>query len=359
MKKLFLVLFLSTAFLACKDQNTDKEDYDRAPMLENIADNLIIPSYARLEADLNNLKRTIDSLNTNMNQMWLDSAKYFWLESYKSWQLCKVYEIGPASDIALRSSMNTFPTDTALIESNISSGNYTLGSVGNIQAIGFPALDYLFYADSDINLLNRISGSPNFRQYLTDLVDKMIQDLAYVNTQWTSSYRNSFVASTGTASGSSTNNLYNEMVYDLELIKNAKYGIPLGKDILDVPRPTYVEAYYSGYSNLLARENMMSIENLFLGRDLNGANGPGFDDYLDFCEAKRGSEDLSVVIKNQFSTLETEMIALPDPLSDALSTNYAQVDDLYFSIKTQVLYMKTDMSSALGLIIEFFDNDGD
>ena len=143
------------------------------------------------------------------------------------------------------------------------------------------------------------------------------------------------------------------------MIKNAKYGIPLGKDILDVARPTYVEALYSGISNHLARENMTSIEDVFLGRDLDGNDGVGFDDYLDFVGAKRGAEDLSLVIKNQFANLETEMMSLPDPLSNALSTNYSQIDNLYFSIRTQVLYMKTDMSSALGLLIEFDSNDGD
>ncbi len=360
MKNLVFGITISAfAFLSCKDPDTSKEDYNRAPMLENIADNIIIPNYEALQNQLGSFQASIDSLNTNMNQQWLDSVKTNWLEACKKWQHCKVFEFGPASDIALRTSMNTFPTDTALIESNISSGSYTLGAVGNIQAIGFPAFDYLLYADSDANTLNRVMNSPNFRQYLVDLADKMLTDVNFVTSQWNTSYRNSFIASTGTASGSSTNDLYNEMVYDLELIKNAKYGIPLGKDILDVPRPTYVEAYYSGYSNTFALENMHSIENVFLGRSIAGTDGIGFDDYLDYCEAKRGSQDLSVVIKNQFNTINTELTALPNPLSDALLSNYAQINDVYFSIKDQVLYMKTDMSSALGLIIEYFDNDGD
>ncbi|MCB0477402.1 MAG: imelysin family protein [Crocinitomicaceae bacterium] len=359
MNKLISTILIALFLFSCKENNKDVQDYDRVPMLTNIADNIIIPNYEAMATDLNQLKASLDSLNANMTQTWLDSVKFYWYQSYSQWQYCKVFEIGPASDYALRSSMNTFPTDTSLIESNISNGSYTLGSLGNIQAIGFPALDYLLYADSDADILNRIATSANFRQYLADVVEKMATDVNLVLTQWTTSYRNSFVASTGSASGSSTNNLYNALIFDLELIKNAKYGIPLGKDILDVARPTYVEALYSGISNHLARENMTSIEDVFLGRDLDGNDGVGFDDYLDFVGAKRGAEDLSLVIKNQFANLETEMMSLPDPLSNALSTNYSQIDNLYFSIRTQVLYMKTDMSSALGLLIEFDSNDGD
>ena len=360
MKHLIIAISLITiALLSCKDPANDQEDYDRAPMLENIADNLIIPNYEQLQSDINELKATIDLLNSNPTQLLLDSVRIDWLQTYKQWQHCKTFEVGPASDLALRTSMNTYPTDTALIESNITSGSYTLGSIGNIQAIGFPAFDYLLYERNDADILNRITNSANFRQYLVDLAEKMQTDVDFVVMQWNNSFRNSFVASTGTASGSSTNDLYNEMVYDLELIKNAKYGIPLGKDILDIARPTYVEAYYSGYSNDLAIENMEAIENVFLGRGIDGTNGPGFDDYLNHVEAKRGSEDLSDVITNQFSLLYADMAVLPNPLSDGLQNNYAQINDFYFEMKTQVLYMKTDMSSALGLIIEYFDNDGD
>jgi predicted lipoprotein len=362
MKVLFksmVLLFAVVLITACKDPQTNKEDFDRSPMLINLADNIIIPNYQDLQTKLVDFSAKISALNLNPNATTLADARSSWLEACKQWQHCKVFELGPAASIALRNSMNAYPVDTALINSNISSGNYTLGAVSNITAIGFQAYDYLLYDGTDADVINRISNSANYKQYLVDLVVKMQTDIDYVTNEWTNSYRSTFVSSTGSASGSSTNDLYNEMTFDLELIKNAKFGIPLGKDILDVARPTYVEAYYSEESMTLAIENMKSIENVFLGKSMSGTDGVGFDEYLDHCEAKRGSEYLSTVIKNQFTILYADMAAIPNPLSGALVSNYSQVNDLFFTIKTQVLYIKTDMSSALGLIIEFVDNDGD
>lgn len=359
LKNSLLFIFFATIIGACKDPKTDKEDYNRTPMLTNIADNLIIPNYQDLQTKLADLITKVNTLNSSTTQLNLDATRLSWVDAYKQWQHCKVYEIGPAANVALRNSMNTYPVDTSLVNNNIISGTYTLGTIGNIQAIGFPALDYLLYFGSDANILTKISSTPNVQQYLLDLVTKMKTDVDFVTSEWTNSYRNTFIASSGSSTGSSTSNLYNELAFDLELIKNAKYGIPLGKDILDIPRPTYVEAYFSGFSNALAIENMKSIENLFLGRSMAGVNGEGFKEYCDFVEAKRGAEDLSTVINNQFGVLFNDLGLLPNPLSSALNTNYSQVNDIYFQIKTQVLYIKTDMSSALGLLIEYFDNDGD
>lgn len=357
---LFLLVFLAgLALSSCKDPNQIQDNFDRESMVINFADNIILPNYSRLQSSLADFEASIDLLNANPSQILLDSTRAKWLRACIDWQHCKVFELGPASDIAFRNSMNTYPVDTALIMSNINSGSYNLGTIGNIQAIGFQAYDFLLFYGNDADILNTISTSANFRQYLVDLADKMTTDLNYVIDAWNNTYRASYIASTGKASGSSTNDTYNEFVYDLELIKNAKFGFPLGKDILDVPRPHFVEAYFSGESMTLAIENMKANENLFLGRSRLGVDGIGFDDYLDYMDAKRGSEDLEVVIKNQYASLITDMAAIPNPLSDALQTNYSQVNDLYFEIKNQVLYTKTDMSSALGLIIEFFDNDGD
>jgi len=352
-------VLISLSIGACKKPGTDKEDYNRTPMLTNIADNLIIPNYQDLQTKLTDLSSKINTLNLNATQINLDAARVSWFDAYKQWQHCKVYEVGPHANVALRNSMNTYPSDTVLINNNIISGSYTLGAIGNIQAIGFPALDYLLYFGTDANILSNIANTPNLQQYLTDLVAKMNTDVNFVSSEWTTSYRSTFIGANGTATGSSVNNLFNQLAFDLELIKNAKYGIPLGKDILDIPRPTYVEAYFSGYSNDLAIENMKSLENLFLGRSMAGVDGDGFAEYCDFVEAKRGAEDLSVVINNQFALLLTDLGALPNPLSSALNTDYNQINNVYFAVKTQVLYIKTDMSSALGLLIEYFDNDGD
>ena len=74
----------------------------------------------------------------------------------------------------------------------------------------------------------------------------MVNELSNVRSSWTS-YKGTFVASTGTETTSAFSLLINEFNKDYELSKNAKLGIPLGKQSLGIQLPEYIEARYSGY----------------------------------------------------------------------------------------------------------------
>ncbi len=150
MKKRFLyqILGFSFALIAFSCENGTKQDdvnFDRKAMLENIASNIIVPNYAQLKSDMASLKQSANVFVATPSEVNLNSLKESWYKAYQSWQGCAPFEFGPAMDVSLKSSLNTYPTTTSTIESNISSGNYNLNSVSNLSAIGFPAIEYLLY----------------------------------------------------------------------------------------------------------------------------------------------------------------------------------------------------------------------
>ena len=88
-------------------------------------------------------------------------------------------------------------------------------------------------------------------------------------------------------------------------------------------------------------------------------NNLGLDDYMDFTNAQQGGSLLSDVIDNQFAEIITALNGLNDPLSNEVVVNNAQGLQAYDKLQQLVPLIKVDMTSALGVLITYQDNDGD
>jgi len=371
MKKI-LGLFLITAVLfSCKkDKNADDQfvdNFDRATLLNNVGNNIIIPNYLILKQSGDSLYDFTLNFVTSPDVASLTVLRNHFLETYKDWMHCSMFEFGPAATDLLRGSVNTFPCDTTQIQSNIVSGTWDFMQAVNIDAIGFPAVDFLLFGNglSDAQLIDLYTTdlqAANRKNYLTDVVNDLRNRVNTVYQAWIPSggnYIASFVASTGTDVGSSLGYLVNQLNYDYEILKNPRIGIPLGKMTLDIPLPEKCEGVYGAYSLVLAMEQVKAIENVFRGRSRSGTDGVGLAEYLDYLGAQSGGQSLSTAIVAKFAEIIAAMQALPGPLSQAVVSNAASVETVYQKIVQGLVLLKTEMPSALGILITYQDADGD
>lgn len=339
------VLILGTA-VSCKEDPEPTPDFDKGSLLINVADNQIIPAIDDFDTKIGTLETDYLAFQSNPNATTFESVRNSWKAAYISWQTVKIYDFGPIRDFAFKGATGTYPTDTAKINNNIASGSYNLGTAGNVDAIGLPSLDYLFYR---VDALSTLTNDANAMQYGLDVVQKIKTETASVKSQWTS-YRGTFIASTGTETTSAFSEFVNEFNRDYELAKNAKVGIPIGKQSLDIPLPEYVEARYSGISFDLLRASIVALRDAY-----TGGTGVGFDDYL--LHLDRGS--LNSTINTNFTTILSEIDSFNGTLSDNIDNNWSELNDLYTLLQGQVVNLKTDMTSAFGVLITYQDNDGD
>lgn len=350
-----------------EEEPLPEPEFDRSVMLANYGNNIIIPNYLKLSQSLDTLSQLKDVFISSPTQTNLDDLRMGLKKSWKNWMHCSSYEFGPASAVLLRQTINTFPTDTTQINSNIISGTYTFGSAANIDAAGFPALDYLLFGTgaNDTEILNAFTIDSDFanrKQYLNDVVEYIESNVDGVYHSWISSggnYIATFLNATGTDVGSSTGMLVNDLNFDYENLKNFRIGIPLGKQTLDIPLPEKVEVLYGKYSSELSREFIRAIENLYLGRSRSGNDGQGLDDYLSFINANYNGGSLNDAIKFRLGEVKTALDNMPNDLGDAVVNNSTPVNDAYLKIVQALVVLKTDMPSALGILITYQDNDGD
>ncbi|MBA3972499.1 MAG: imelysin family protein, partial [Bacteroidetes bacterium] len=251
------VLLLGITASSCKDKKDDEitpeDSFDKSGMLTNIGNNIIVSSYLNLNISLDSLQVRSSQFTANPTLITLSELQSQFSLAYSAYQSCSAFEFGPAENEYIRSNFNTFPCDTLQINSKITTAEYTLSAATDIDAKGFPGLDFLLYGNSMNNnqVLARFTSAAdaaNAKLYLTAVVNELKAKTNIVYNGWSSAggnYISTFKSNTANDVGGSISMLVNQLNYDMELLKNAKVGIPLGKKTLGVPQPSKVEALYS------------------------------------------------------------------------------------------------------------------
>jgi hypothetical protein len=355
MKKLILFSILTVAigFVACKKKDANPQnEFDKASLLKQVSDEIIVPRFSSLQNQLSELVTKWGTFKANPTSINLSNVKSSWLNANVMFQQCKVFNFGPALDHGLRSSFGTFPTDTSKILANSTNSSTDLNSLSNLDAVGFPALEFLFYRS---NALNTLATDQNIVQYIDAVLLKMETEISAVLYAWNSGYSASFKNSTGTEVTSGFSLLINAFNQDFELAKNAKLGIPIGKQSLGIPQLEYQEAPFSKRSVTLLTENLIGLRFLFAGDGHNGITGIGFDDYLIALE----KNNIENQIQDRFNYSFSQLSTLGPDLEYALLNSPSVLDDLYVNLQAMVVHLKTDMTGAFGVLITYQDNDGD
>ena len=351
---------------AKKDDNScEYEDFDKQGLLTNIADNYIIPSINNYKSNVITLDSLVESFTQTPSEEALVDVRNAWVNTLLSWQDISFLDFGPANYIILKEQTNLFPADTTLIEDNISSGTWNLEYNSNYDAKGFQALDYLLnkrgYTDAE--LVTYLTSSQNSKNYLNDITDDLLANINYVSSEWVT-YKDNFINDFETNSqGSAISNMINALCLHYEFyLRRGKVGLPLGvfNGFSQQEMPELVECYHYGQSLPFCKRAVTSLHNYINGVSYsNEENGLGLDDYMNFVNAEYNDESLSTVIDNQFSEITTGLNSLNDPLSNEVIINKADVQVVYQKLQQLVPYIKVDMTSALGVLITYQDNDGD
>ncbi len=353
---------------ACDDStSSEKVNYDRAAFLTNLADNLIVPSFADFNTKVIALSVAIDDFTAAPDQANLVQAQAALKTAWLSYQYVAYMEVGPSADLFFREEVNIFPTDAEAIDLKIANADYTFTGGANIDVKGFPAIDYLLNgsgvnADETIAFYTDATLGDLRSEYLKKVSAELKRIANSINEAWPA-YRTTFIENEGTDIGSSTGILVNEFnkQYDLRL-KNGKIGIPSGVKSFERTNPNKVECLHGQYSKELAVASADAAINIFNGVAFgDGEDGEGYDDYLDALGAEVDGVKLSVAI-NEALLKAAELVGSIEGNIEAEAETYEPEGDLvkaYNALQAVIPLIKVDMTSAMSVTIAFQDNDGD
>lgn len=359
MQKLFWFTALTLLVLAgCKpDEEELVEDALFSTQLAALESGVITPALNEVNTKAAALEEAVLNFSGNPTPSGLGAAREALLEARIAYQSISMLRFGPGETLDLQARANTFPADTAAIESLIESG----ASVGSQNDEGgFAALDWLLYGYGDENaVIEAYSTDADAAarvSFLNETTTALISLLSEHKVAWEGGYRDTFRNATGASAGSGMSMYVNGLVKDYETLKREKVALPLGLLTLGIPLPDKTEAYHAGYSLQLAKAHLAACRNAF-----TGGEGTGLDDLLDELDAfhSPSSQTLSNAILNQLDSGEAGLNTLADPLSGQIESDPALVEAAYDELQAAVVLLKADMPSALGISITFTDNDGD
>ena len=369
MKNLFFLLLacvLLTQF-SCKPDNDCEtcgcptcDDFDKSALLTNYADSLIIPSYKVFLTTVSSLKTSYNSFTNSPSESTLEELRSTFKTSYHAYQTITPFDFGPAFGSYAMEGLNLFPTNADVIEENAKATSFDLNNGNNVDAIGYPALDYLFYSntvnDTIISLFSTDNFSQNRIDYGTALIAQIEGRANYIYNTWTNSYRATFIASTGSDPSSSISLLVNKYNESYEEAKNFKVGIPSGrKSVLGSQFTEKVEGLYSSTSLLLLTKQLEVLENVYTGTNADGQNGTGLEDMLIAYQ----NAELDTKIKDKFTAATAQLELIETSIEAEIKSGSDDVGVLYDILQANVVNIKSDMPSILSVAITYQDGDGD
>ncbi|WP_435623010.1 imelysin family protein [Flagellimonas sp.] len=349
------------------DDDVAPATFDRGVMLTNWADNIIIPAYTAFSSELTELNGAFETFSADRTVDNLVAFRQAWLDTYIAWQQVSLFEIGPAETVGFRLNMNTYPTDTDLLESFVASGSYDLSLPSNRDVKGFPALDYLLNGleTDDTALVARFdtdSDAANRLAYIDDVLNDMIGLTDGVLQEWQGSFRNAFVSNDGSSATASTDRFVNDFIFYYEkFLRAGKMGIPLGV-FTGTPAPNTIEAFYKAdISRTLFLTGLSTVQDFFNGKHFDSSTtGESLASYLRFLNTIKDGVALDGIINDQFD-LARDMVTSLDTFRNEIENNNPPVDMLlaYDEVQRAVPLLKVDMVSAMSISIDFVDADGD
>ncbi|MEL6559891.1 MAG: imelysin family protein [Bacteroidota bacterium] len=362
MNKLLIksVLFLSLiGFASCSNEGSgNANNFDRTRVLENFADNLIIPAFKELESNSAKLKTAAAALSENLNQESLDDLRNTWKEAKISWAKAEAFSFGPVKELAFETKINKWPINDFGLETFVNEKNtITAEDVSAMPSnqVGFNAIEYLLFGD---DALTKLQDSPVRVQLLQALTTALNGHVKKILQQWQGDYKGKFIADNGIEFGSSITQLANTYLETVDNARNFKVSTPLGLKTDGTIKPELVEARYSNFSKQLIIANLQAFKKIFNGQGTAG-NANGFDDYLKGLNISAEGKPLSKAINDSFDSTIESVQNIEGSLTEALDKNPLQVNDALTEMQKLAVLLKTDMMSQLGLIVTFSDSDGD
>lgn len=358
--------FLLALLQACNDKTSPNNNgsFERKVMLQNFADNIIIPAFTDLQNEVNMLQSELLSFTETFATTDLDDAQQSFEKTYTAWMYANSFNFGPAGESGIRKGfieeIGTWPANTSTIESNITTNNTSLSDF-NRDNRGLNAIDYLIFDPSgnDEVIINAFTANTNRVSYLLALINKIKIQTDEVVVAWDGSYKNDFINNDGTDVGSSTSQMYNEFVRNFEAIKNFKVGIPLGLRIGQTStEASKVETRYSALSLKYIELNVEAIDQCWQGISKSGIDGIGWKEYL---LSVTGGPDLVSRTETQMAVIKNALADIPQTPSfeKQITTNFNALSNLHTQLQIQLPNYKSEMSSLLGLAITFSSGDGD
>lgn len=327
MRKFFLAAIGlgGIAFSAChkaSNANPASDDFQQTEqtVLNDFTNNVAVNGYLNLNIAASKLNTALDNLNTDPTEANLAVAKQSWKDMRTVWEQCEGFLFGPVEDNDYDPNMDTWPTDYVQLDSVMASTSPL--SVSDIQSFtlslrGYHPIEYIIFGDHGSRTATELTERQKL--YMTSLSTDLNNTCNDLYLSWTSAPI-SFAQQVITAGNGSTKYAKRKEVFLamagglIDICSEVSEGKM--KEPFDAKDPNIVESPYSGNSTIDFKNNIIGIQNVYLG--LNGGKG------LSYLVAAK-NKSLDNTIKTQITTAINSFDNITEYYEDAIFTQRVQI----------------------------------
>ena len=366
------------------DSGNGRPTLDRTPVLESVADRVVLPAIRAAQQAFANMEQAAVSARDGGDRAGLQAA---WRQASLSFQALEMMQFGPLGDLGgpsagaprggrgLRDEIYSWPVvpvSLCAIDQIIANDadrfeapDFFETQLANVY--GLDGIEYLAFVDTTDNACPD-TADINADGTWDGLEDSEIGDrrarlaaaqASFLNARvgelaeaWEQTFRDDFVSAGDGSSVFSSGQAAFDDVYaamnqlDL-LVKDDKLGIPLGihAECLEATCPDRVESRYAGASREFIRANVEAFRRLFLGGQPEDPSRHGFDTYL----RDIGRENLANDLVQDMDAMVEAAQDVEPPLPGALSSDAERLRTLHTAISDVTTTLKSQFVSVLAL----------
>ncbi len=295
MNKLFTISAISALLLlsSCsKDPSSTISDYQHE--LNNIASDVILPTYADLYEKTQALVNTLTILESTPNTANLEAAKQAWRDARTPWEQSEAFLFGPVDQKGLDPSIDSWPVNATDLDAVLSSQQtltkaYIDGLDGTLK--GFHTIEYLLFGNDGNKQV--ADFTPRQFEYLRACAQSLNGATESLYFSWKPDHDN-FIANILNAGKSGSiypsqksalQEIINGLVAIADEVANGKINDPYSQQNL-----TLEESRFSANSKKDFADNIRSIKNAYIGQYRN-SSGLGISTII---SAKNPTLDIKV-----------------------------------------------------------------
>ena len=168
----------ANAVIASSKLSEIQEAYLRKT-LENLVNNVIIPTYTKLADETEALEKTLNGLTVNsITQAQINSACDDFKQARKYWEQSEAFLMGAASDFDIDPTIDSWPLNRSLLLSYFNNGMND-EMLEDATILGFHALEFILFRDGQPRKVAELQGNDTYKNFENV---SGAQELAYAQT---------------------------------------------------------------------------------------------------------------------------------------------------------------------------------
>ena len=320
-------------------------------VLDNLVDNVIVPTYTKLADDTEDLEKTLNGLNVNtITQEKINKACDDFKSARENWERSEAFLGGAASDFDVDPTIDSWPLNRSLLLTYLQSGrtDFSDEEIEDATILGFHALEFFLFRNGQPRNVAEFKGNdtyPGFTAisgaselaYAQRICTLLKERTFQLQVAWEGEKNASRVAvvkaagleyttengmsfgdnlkQAGKNSQSTFASLTDAITQVLSADEGSCFGICNEVGTAKIANPfangdiAYVESPYSYNSITDFADNIRSIRNVWYGSTNGSAATKSFHNFF----AQVGKTSVNTAVENGFNTAISNISGMPSP----------------------------------------------